>query len=182
MHRCFVFLLWFAAVSTFGADGTISFALSPTPLALSTPTTWTAERNQVGTTIIVRSALPSDRSGDAAERERGVVSVAVQSVKNEGPLAFSVRCRRDLERTVMGFVLEKSEDFVLGGRSWTKQPYVMQVGQFTFRQELFTTVVDGHGICVTCSSESSSFLRWKNDFAIIINSLGRSRLQLETRP
>ena len=126
--------------------------------------------------------MPSDRSGDLAERERGVVSVAVQSVKNEGPLAFSVRCRRDLERTVMGLVLDKSEDLVLGGRSWTKQAYVMKVGQFSFRQELFTTVIDGHGVCLTCSSEASSFLRWQNEFSIIINSLGRSRLQLEPRP
>jgi hypothetical protein len=182
MHRCFVLLLLFVVGSAFGADGTVSFPIAPTPLAISTPTTWTAERNQVGTVLIVRSPVPSDRSGDQAERERGVVSVAVQTVKNEGPLAFSVRCRRDLERTVMGLVLEKSEDLVLGGRSWTKQAYTMQVGQFTFRQELFTTVIDGQGVCLTCSSEALSFSRWQNEFAIITNSLGRSRLQLDGRP
>jgi len=182
MQRCSVLLLLFVVVTISGADTTVSFPIAPTPLAISTPTTWTAERNQVGTVLIVRSPLPSDRRGDEAERERGVVSVAVQAVKNEGPLAFSVRCRRDLERTVMGLELDKSEELVLGGRSWTKQAYLMKVGQFTFRQELYSTVIDAHGVCLTCSSQASSFQRWQSDFAIIINSLGRSRLQLETRP
>jgi hypothetical protein len=181
MPHFFALSLLFIVVTISGADATTLFQITPTPLAISVPTSWTAERNQAGTLLIVRSPFPTDRAGDIAERERGVVSVVVQDINNEGRLAFSDRCRRDLERTVMGLVLEKSEDFVLGGRSWIKQPYQMQVGQFTFRQELFTTVIDGHGVCLTCSSQAHSFQGWQNNFATMIQSLGRSRLKLDAK-
>jgi hypothetical protein len=182
MSRFQSLILLLATLTVSAADTTTLYSIKPTALAISVPSNWSAEHNQAGTSLMVRSPLPHDRSGDEAERERGVVSVAVQAVKNEGPLAFSVRCRRDIERTVMGLVLDKSEDIVLGGRSWTKQPYSMQVGQFTFRQELFTTVVDGYGVCLTCSSQASAFKNWNNEFALVITSLARSRLKLDTRP
>jgi hypothetical protein len=164
------------------AEETVLHSIAATPLAITLPTTWQVEQNQLGTVLVARSPLPITLTGEEAERGRGVISVVVQAVKNEGPFAFSMRCRRDLERTVMGLILEKSADVVLGGRNWTKQAYQLQVGQFTFRQELFTTVVDDHGVCLTCSSEASAYNVWSEPFALVIKSLAQSRLQIDTNP
>lgn len=161
------------------ADAPSLNPIPPTQLALEVPSTWTVEKNQAGTVLIARSFLPIGFSGDAAERARGVVSVVVQSVNNEGPLAFAVRCRRDLERTIMGLVLDKSEEIELGSRKWVKQPYKMHVGQFTFQQVLYATVIDGQAVCITCSSESTNFTQWDSAFSEMLKSLARSRLQID---
>jgi hypothetical protein len=158
-----------------------SWPIPTTQLALSVPGDWTAVRDHAGAVLVLRSGLPAGLTGDAAERARGIIAVATQGVKDEGPLAFAVRCRRDLERTATGLVLGTAENLVLGGRGWTKQPYRMQVGQFTFAQVAYATVVDGVGICVTCSSIDDGFKHWQAAFDAAITSLGRSRLTIDLK-
>src|SRR4029079_10845188 len=118
-------------------------------LALVLPASWSVLPEHAGANLVLRGALPAGgRDAEERERARGMIAVALQGVKDEGPLAFAVRCRRDLERTAPGLQLGTAEDLVLGGRSWTRQPYRLQVGQFTFAQELYATVIDGTGICI----------------------------------
>ena len=151
-----------------------------TQLALAVPASWTTLPDHAGATLVLRSAVPAKPS-DEDERTRGIIAVTVQAVKDEGPLAFAVRCRRDLERTASGLQLGTTEDLVLGGRSWTRQPYRMQVGQFTFVQVLYASVVDGTGICITCSCTADGFARWQSTFDAAITSLGRSRLTIDLK-
>lgn len=152
-----------------------------TQLALVVPATWTTLPEHAGAVLVLRSAVSNAKPSDDDERARGIIAVALQTVKDEGPLAFAVRCRRDLERTVSGLQLGTTEDLVLGGRSWTKQPYRMQVGQFTFSQVLYATVIDGTGICVTCSCIAEGFAHWQSTFDATIVSLGRSRLTIDLK-
>ena len=158
-----------------------SWPIPATQLAITAPAAWTAVRDHAGSTLILRSGLPDGRKGDEAERARGIIAVALQNVKDEGPLAFAVRCRLDLERTATGLKLGTAEDLVLGGRSWRKQPYRMQVGQFTFAQVLYATVIDSTGICITCSSIEDGFAQWQAAFDAAIASLGRSRLTIDLK-
>jgi hypothetical protein len=68
---------------------------------------------------------------------------------------------------------------VLGGLKLKNKNYRMQVGQFTFTQELYTNVINGVGICVTCSSTAESYRQWQTAFDDVLASLGRSRLKIE---
>ncbi|MBA3699559.1 MAG: hypothetical protein H0W78_12000 [Planctomycetes bacterium] len=175
-------LLMLSLTAVWAEDaGTRSWPIPGTQLAVVVPTAWTAIREHAGSVLVVRSGLPAGRTGDEAERARGIIAVALQPVKDEGPLAFAVRCRLDLERTATGLQLGKAEDLVLGGRSWTKQPYRMQVGQFTFAQVLYATVIDGTGICITCSSTADGMATWQAEFDAAIASLGRSRLIIDLK-
>lgn len=177
-----VIVLLLALIVAHAEDaGTRSWPIPGTQLALVVPTAWTALREHAGSVLVVRSGLPAGRTGAEAERSRGIIAVALQSVKDEGPLAFAVRCRLDLERTTTGLQLGKAEDLVLGGRGWTKQPYQLQVGQFTFAQVLYATVIDGTGICITCSSTVDGMVAWQADFDAAITSLGRSRLTIDLK-
>lgn len=177
-----IVVLLLSLVVTHGADaGTRSWPIPGTQLAVVVPAAWTAVREHAGSVLVIRSGLPAGRTGDEAERARGIIAVALQAVKDEGPLAFAVRCRLDLERTATGLQLGKAEDLVLGGRGWTKQPYRMQVGQFTFAQVLYATVIDGTGICITCSSTVEGMATWQADFDAAIASLGRSRLTIDLK-
>src|SRR5688500_7365334 len=99
-------------------DGTRSWPIPGTQLAMVVPAAWTVVRDHAGSTLVLRSGLPEGRTGDEAERARGIIAVALQNVKDEGPLAFAVRCRLDLERTATGLKLGTGDDLVLGGRSW----------------------------------------------------------------
>ena len=160
---------------------TRSWPIPGTQLAMAVPAVWTAVSEHAGSAIVLRSGMPAGKSGDAAERARGIIAVAVQAVKDEQPLAFFVRCRSDLERTATGLELGTMEEKMLGGRTWRKLPYRLQVGQFTFAQVLYTTVIDGTGICITCSSTAENMATWQADFAAAIDSLGRSRLTIDLK-
>lgn len=179
--RVAVVLLLSLIVAHAEDGGTRSWPIPGTQLALIVPTAWTALHEHAGSALVVRSGLPAGRTGEEAERARGIIAVALQRVKDEGPLAFAVRCRLDLERTATGLQLGKAEDLVLGGRSWTRQPYRMQVGQFTFAQVLHATVIDGTGICITCSCTADGMATWQDDFDAAISSLGRSRLTIDLK-
>lgn len=175
-------LLFVAVVAVPAVDAAPrSWPIPGTQLAIQVPNDWTAVRDHAGAPLVLRSGLPAGKADDAGERARGIIAVATQPVKDEGPLAFAVRCRRDLERTATGLVLGAAEDLVLGGRGWTKQPYRMQVGQFTFAQVFYATVIDGVGICITCSSVDEGFTQWQGDFDAAIASLGRSRLTIDLK-
>ena len=150
-----------------------------TSLGLTAPGNWTTHQDHAGAVLVLRSPLPADLKGDEAERARGIIAVAVQNVKDDTPKTFADRCRLDLERTASGLHLDKNQEFIYGGRTWTKQPYRMQVGQFTFTQELYTNVINGVGICVTCSSTAESYRQWQAAFDAVLSSLGRSRLKIE---
>jgi hypothetical protein len=176
-----VLLLTVLATVTAAEQSTRSWPIAGTQLALTVPAEWTAVRNHAGSALVLRSALPAAIEAQAGERGRAIIAVVLQAVKDEGPLAFAVRCRRDLERTATGLVLGRPEDQVFGGRGWSRQPYRMQVGQFTFAQELYATVIDGTGICVTCSSDAATFDDWQAAFAAAIGSLGRSRLTIDLK-
>ncbi len=175
-------LLLVAMISVSAADaGPRSWPIPGTQLAIQVPGDWTGVGDHAGAALVLRSGMPAGQVGDVGERARGIIAVATQAVKDEGPLAFAVRCRRDLERTATGLQLAQAEDLVLGGRSWTKQPYRMQVGQFTFAQVFYATVIDGVGICVTCSSIDTGFKQWQQAFDAAITSLGRSRLTIDLK-
>ena len=150
-----------------------------TQLGLAAPGNWTMHEKHAGAILVLRSPLPAELKGDEAERARGIIAVAVQNVKDDTPKTFADRCRLDLERTASGLHFEKNQELVLGGRTWTKQLYRMQVGQFTFTQELYTNVINGVGICVTCSSTVESYRQWQTAFDDVLTSLGRSRLKIE---
>ncbi len=158
-----------------------SWPIPRTQLALIVPADWTTLPEHAGAALVLRSALPTAKTPEEAERARAVIAVALQPVKGEGPLAFAVRCRRDLERTASGLHLGAAEDLVLGGRSWTRQPYRLQVGQFTFAQVLYATVIDGTGICITCSCIAEGFASWQATFDAAMASLGRSRLTIDLK-
>ncbi len=178
-----VLLLLLSVVSVVLAEEAAprTWPIPRTQLALAVPATWTTLPDHAGATLVLHSAAPTAKPSDEDERARGIIAVAVQTVKDEGPLAFAVRCRRDLERTASGLQLGATEDLVLGGRSWTKQPYRMQVGQFTFSQVLYATVIDGTGICITCSCIADGFAHWQATFDAAIASLGRSRLTIDLK-
>jgi len=177
-----VVLMFVSLVAIWAEDvGTRSWPIPGTQLAMMVPSAWTGVRDHAGSVLVLRSGLPVGSNGDAAERARGIIAVALQAVKDEGPLAFAVRCRRDLERTAAGLTLGTAGDLVLGGRSWTKQPYRMQVGQFTFAQVSYATVIDGTGICVTCSCIDDGFAQWQTAFDAAIASLGRSRITIDLK-
>ena len=150
-----------------------------TQLGLAAPGNWTMQKDHAGAVLVLRSPLPADRKGDDAERARGIIAVAVQNVKDDTPKTFADRCRLDLERTASGLVLDKNQELIFGGRTWTKQSYRMQVGLFTFTQELYTNVINGVGICVTCSCTADGYRQWQAAFDAVLASLGRSRLKIE---
>lgn len=152
-------------IAVAAADGDArTWPIPRTQLAIIAPATWTAQQDHAGAVLVLRSGLPTALTGDAAERGRGIIAIALQPVKDEPPFAFAVRCRTDLERTATGLQLGTQEPLELGGQKWTKQPYRMQVGQFTFAQELYATVIGGVGICVTCSSSDEAFAEWRGAF------------------
>lgn len=161
-------------------EATRSWPIPGTTLAIAVPGSWTATTEHGGAALVLRSALPP-KADETTAREQGIIAVSVQPVKDEGPVAFAVRCRRDLERTAPGLQVAPSEDLVLGGHGWTKQPYRMQVGQFEFAQVLYATVINGNGICITCSCTTTGFPRWQAVFDAAITSLGRSRLSLDLK-
>lgn len=179
--RVLLLLLWCVVVVSAADAGPRTWPIPGTQLAIQVPGDWTAVRDHAGAALVLRSGLPANVAGDGVERARGIIAVAIQNVKDEGPLAFAVRCRRDLERTATGLVLGATEDLVLGGRGWTRQSYRMQVGQFTFAQVFHATVIDGVGICVTCSSIDDGFAQWQAAFDAAITSLGRSRLTIDLK-
>lgn len=175
-------MLLLSMVTAWAEDaGARSWSIPGTQLALIVPAEWTGVRDHAGSVLVLRSGLPVGKSGESGERARGIIAVALQPVKDEGPLAFAVRCRRDLERTAAGLTLGLAGDLVLGGRSWTKQPYRMKVGQFTFAQVSYATVIDGTGICVTCSCIDDGFVQWQAAFDAAFASLGRSRLTIDLK-
>lgn len=161
-------------------EATRSFPIPGTTLAIALPGSWTATTDHGGAALVLRSALPP-KPDETTVREQGIIAVTVQPVKSEGPVAFAVRCRRDLERTAPGLQVTPAVDLVLGGQGWTKQPYRMQVGQFEFSQVLYTTVINDTGICITCSSTTTGFPKWQAVFDAAITSLGRSRLSLDLK-
>jgi hypothetical protein len=178
----FAVLLLLSLVTAWAEDASArTWPIPGTQLAVIVPVEWTGVRDHAGSALVLRSGLPAGKSGEMGERARGIIAVALQQVKDEGPLAFAVRCRRDLERTAAGLTLGAAGDLVLGGRSWTKQPYRMQVGQFTFAQVSYATVIDGTGICVTCSCIDDGFASWQAAFDAAIASLGRSRLTIDLK-
>jgi hypothetical protein len=156
-----------------------TWPIPDTQLGLTAPGNWTMHDKHAGAVLVLRSPLPADRKGDDAERARGIIAVAVQNVKDDTPKTFADRCRLDLERTASGLVLDKNQELIFGGRTWTKQSYRMQVGQFTFTQELYTNVINGVGICVTCSCTADGYRQWQAAFDAVLASLGRSRLKIE---
>ncbi len=168
-------------IAVWAEDAMRSVPIPGTQLAIVVPATWITVSDQPGAVLVLRSPAPAVDAGDVAERARGIIAVALQPVKDEQPFAFFMRCRRDLERTVTGLQLDTPESIGLGGHSWTKLPYRMQVGQFTFSQVLHATVIAGTGICVTCSSSVEGMATWKGDFEAAIKSLGRSRVTIELK-
>jgi hypothetical protein len=177
-----ILLLLIVLLSAAGEEaGERTWAIPGTTLALSTPHDWVVVRDHAAAVLVLRSPPPPGMAGEAGERARGIIAVAVQPVQGEGPLAFAVRCRNDLERTATGLVLGKAENLVLGGRSWTRQPYTLQVGQFTFAQDLYATVIDDLGICITCSTIAEERARWQAAFAAASAGLGRSRLIMDLK-
>lgn len=179
--RAFVLSLM-CVIAVHAVDGDArSWPIPRTQLAIIAPAAWTAQQDHAGAVLVLRSGLPTTITGDAAERGRGIIAIALQQVKDEPPFAFAVRCRTDLERTATGLKLGVQEPLELGGQQWTKQPYRMQVGQFTFAQELYATVIGGVGICVTCSSSAEAFDQWRPVFDAAITSLGRSRLTIDLK-
>jgi hypothetical protein len=172
-------LCWIVAEAVDGEAR--SWPIPRTQLAIAVPGTWTAQPDHAGAVLVLRSGLPTTLTGDAAERGRGIIAIAVQPVKDEQPFAFAVRCRTDLERTATGLHLGTQEEKLLGGHKWIKQPYRMQVGQFTFAQVLYATALNGTGICVTCSSSDEAFAQWQAAFDAAIETLGRSRLTIDLK-
>lgn len=156
-----------------------TWPIPDTQLGLTAPGNWTMHDKHAGAVLVLRSPLPADLKGDEAERARGIIAVAVQNVKDDTPKTFADRCRLDLERTASGLVLDKNQELIFGGRTWTKQSYRMQVGQFTFTQELYTNVINSVGICVTCSCTADGYRQWQAAFDAVLASLGRSRLKIE---
>ena len=161
-------------------------------MALSAPSGWIAQRDQDGAALVLRSpAPPADgepsgltRPGDRqeGERARGAVSVVIQELRSdETPEAFARRCRVDIEHLGTAVVVSGQDPVTLGGRIWTKVSYHLQVGRFTWQQELFATCISGFGYCVTCSSIESAFPRWQSAFAEILSGLERSRPASEAK-
>jgi hypothetical protein len=161
-------------------EATRLWSLPGSTLSIALPISWTGVADHAGAELVVRSALPAN-ADETMARERGIIAVAVQSLTDEGPMAFTSRCRRDLERTVPGLQLSPAVNVVLGGQEWVKHPYRMQVGQYEFSQVLYTTVIKNTGICLTCSSTAAGFPKWQTVFDAAIASLGRSRLSLDLK-
>ena len=117
---------------------------------------------------------------EQAERERGTLAVTVQPLTvPETTAVFAAHCRTDLERFATGLVIEEQADTVIGARTWVRLRYQLEVGQFTFKQELLATVIDGQGICVTCSCVASAFAQWRADFDALTAGLGHSSIEIK---
>jgi hypothetical protein len=181
-------LIFFLCAATFLSLNNL-FAASEiiphTSLVIHVPAQWQVDKTVKGALFVLRSPMPATLVGDAGERARGSVAVVTQSVtqpgqngQSEGPIAFAVRCRCDLERTATGLVLDSARERKFAGQTWTEQPYRMQVGQFIFRQIMLTAVINGQGICLTLSSEDAHFAQHTAAFEAIIASLSRSSLRI----
>ena len=158
-----------------------SAALTGTALALAVPAGWGVEREVAGAVVVLRSPPPA--SGQAADPAqawaRGVVSASVERRSpDETPAAYAAHCRADLERTGTDVTIDEQGDEQLAGHPWVRLSYRMAIGQFSVRQVLRSTVIDGTGICVVCASGDAHFADWQTDFAAIIAGLGRSRPEL----
>lgn len=177
-------LMLFAALcaaTLTGAEATRSYELGAGGLAIQAPTTWAPVRGQGGAALVLRGPAPAD-PGAAAERSRPVITVALRpglaAVDGE---AFARQCRDDLAGLLAGFVLVSEGAVELGGRRWLVLRYRFAVGHLTWEQALRTTVIDGTGICVTCSCAADAIARWEVEFDAAIASLGRSRPTLDAR-
>jgi hypothetical protein len=180
--RCARLILLLIGLSTTTWLSAASEIIPRTPLVVQVPARWQVDKANNGALFTLRSPLSTDLTGDAAERARGVIALVTQDLttanQSEGPLAFAVRCRRDIERTAMGLVLEPARERKLAGHTWTEQPYRMQVGQFIFRQVMLTSVINAQGICLTMSCEETHFAKHTAAFDAVIASLSRSSLRI----
>jgi hypothetical protein len=160
---------------------TRSYPIPGTGLAVAAPVTWNPARNRGGAALVLRGPAPATATDPAqGERERGTLAVTVQALPvPETTAIFAAHCRTDLERFATGLVVEEQADTVIGARTWVRLRYRMEVGQFTFLQELLATVIDGQGVCVTCSCVASAFAQWRPDFAALVASLGHSSLEIK---
>lgn len=175
-----LFALMFAATLAAG-DATRSYELGAGGLAIQAPTTWAPVRGQGGAALVVRGPAPADL-GAAAERSRPVITVALRPglVSVDGD-AFARQCRDDLAGLLASFAPVSEGSVELGGRRWMVLRYRFAVGHLSWEQVLRTTVVDGTGVCVTCSCVADAIARWEVEFDAAIASLGRSRPTLDPR-
>lgn len=167
-----------AAVAAPAPAGARSAAITGTALALSVPAGWTVEREVVGAVLVLRSPPPAATA--AAEAwARGVVSASVERRSpDETSAAYAAHCRADLERTGTDVAIDEQGDEQFAGHAWVRLTYRMSIGQFSVRQVLRSTIIDGAGICVVCASGDAHFADWQADFATALAGLGRSRPEL----
>lgn len=177
--RSVVLFLLVAALA--GVEGVRSFELGAGGLALQAPTTWAPVRGQGGAALVLRGPAPADL-GPAAERSRPVVTVALHpGLVGAAVDGFARQCREDLAGMLARFDVVSEGTVELGGRRWSVLRYRFTVGHLTWEQVLRTTVVDGTGVCVTCSCAADAFARHEVEFDAVIVSLGRSRPTLDAR-
>lgn len=179
--RSVVLLLIACAAVISAGEATRGYELGAGGLAIHAPTTWAPVRGQGGAALVVRGPAPADL-GTAAERSRPVITVALHpglgSVDGD---AFARQCREDLAGLLASFAPVSEGSVELGGRRWMVLRYRFAVGHLTWEQVLRTTVVDGTGVCVTCSCAADAIARWEVEFDAAITSLGRSRPTLDAR-
>lgn len=179
-----VVLMLFAAlcVTTLAAaDATRSYELGAGGLVIQAPATWAPVRGQGGAALVLRGPATVDL-GAAAERSRPVITVALRAglTAAEGDV-FARQCRDDLAGLLASFVLVSEGTVELGGRRWSVLRYRFAVGHLTWEQVARTTVIEGTGVCVTCSCAADAIARWEVEFDAAIASLGRSRPTLDAR-
>ena len=181
--RVAVLMLFVAlyAATLAGAEATRSYDLGAGGLAIQAPATWAPVRGQGGAALVLRGPAPAGL-GDAAERSRPVITVALRAglTAGEGD-AFARQCRDDLAGLLASFAVVSEATIELGGRRWSVLRYRFAVGHLTWEQVVRTTVVDGTGVCVTCSCAADVIARWEVEFDAAIASLGRSRPTLDAR-
>ncbi len=168
-----------AAVSA--STGPHSAALTGTALILAVPAGWGVEREVAGAVVVLRSPPPAAAVANdpALAWARGVVSASVERRSpDETPAAYAAHCRADLERTGTDVSIDEQGDEMLAGHAWVRLSYRMAIGQFTVRQVLRSTIIEGAGICVVCASGDAHFADWQADFATCLAGLGRSRPEL----
>lgn len=179
--RAAVLLLLAVIIAAPAAEGVRGYELIAGGLVIQAPASWAPVRGQGGAALVLRGPAPAEL-GAAAERSRAVISVALRpaAMTADGD-AFARQCRDDLAGLLADFVPVSEGAVELGGRRWNVLRYRFAVGHLTWIQVLRTTVVEGTGVCVTCSCAAEAFARWEVEFDAAIASLGRSRPTLDAR-
>lgn len=180
MRFTVLLLLAIVAAAPAAAEGVRGYELGAGGLVIQAPVSWAPVRGQGGAALVLRGPAPVEL-GPAAERSRAVVSVALRPEVAVDGDAFARQCRDDLAGMLAEFAPVGEGTVVLGGRRWKVLRYRFAVGHLTWMQVLRTTVVDGTGVCVTCSCVAEAFARWEVEFDAAIASLGRSRPTLDAR-